>query len=174
MTAAPVLIGFDLATQVGWCAGDGAGNPSVGSFRLKATGADVGGYLIEAREYYRILLTRFRPAACIYEAPVTMPNQTPEVTTKLHALPGVLEMECVEAGVPVHKVYPVTIKKRVTGNGGSPKPLVLARVKALGLNPANKDEADAVGAWLCGVEHYSPHWPAWAERLRRAEDGFLA
>lgn len=171
--ADPVLIGFDLATQVGWCAGDGSRSPVVDSFRLKATGNDVGAYLLEAREYYRILLNRFRPAACIYEAPVTMPNQTPEVTTKLHALPGVLEMECVEAGVPVTKVYPVTIKKRVTGSGGSPKPLVFARVKALGLDPKNKDEADAVGAWLCGVAHYSEHWPKWADRLRRAEDGFL-
>lgn len=169
----PVLIGFDLATQVGWCAGAASRDPAVGSFRLPATGNDVGAYLLDAREFYRILLRRFSPLACIYEAPVTMPNQTPEVTTKLHALPGVLEMECKEAGIPVKKVYPVTIKKTVTGHGGSPKPLVFSRVAALGLKPANKDEADAVGAWLCGVQHYSEHWPAWAERLRRAEDGFL-
>ena len=170
MNAPPVLIGFDLATQVGWCAGDGSRSPVVDSFCLRATGADVGAYLLEAREYYRILLRRFQPSACIYEAPVTMPNQTPEVTTKLHALPGVLEMECIEAGVPVHKVYPVTLKKRVTGSGRSEKGAVMAAVRRAGMTPKNKDESDAAGAWLCGLHHYSPDlWPAWERRLRGAE-----
>jgi Holliday junction resolvasome RuvABC endonuclease subunit len=166
----PVLVGFDLATQVGWCAGDGSRLPVVDSFRLSATGADVGTYLLEARGYFRILLDRFEPAAVIYEAPVTMPNQTPEVTTKLHALPGVLEMECVERGVPRFKVYPVTIKKCVTGSGDAPKALVLATAKAAGVSAKNKDEADAFGAWLHALRHYSPDlWPTWQGRLQGAD-----
>lgn len=165
------IIGFDLATQVGWCAGEGSRLPVVDSFRLGATGADVGSYLLEARAYYRLLLDRFGPSAVIYEAPLTMPNQTPEVTTKLHALPGVLEMECVERGVPVHKVYPVSIKSKIAGSGRAQKGEVMAAVKQAGMSPKNKDESDACGAWLCGVHHYAPAlWPRWEARLRGLPD----
>lgn len=166
----PIGIGFDLATQVGWCAGDGTRLPVVDSFRMAATGQDVGRYLLEARDYYRLLLARFRPSWVVYEAPVTMPNQTPEVTTKLHALPGVLEMECVERRIPISKVYPVTLKKRVTGSGRSEKGAVMAAVRRAGLKPKNKDESDAVGAFLCGIHHYSPDlWPEWDRRLIGAD-----
>lgn len=159
-------IGFDLATQVGWCAGDGSRLPVVDSFKMPATGQDVGRYLLEARDYYRLLLVRFRPTWVVYEAPVSMPNQTPEVTTKLHALPGVLEMECVERQIPIHKIYPATIKMRVGGSGRAEKGAVMAAVRRAGMKPKNKDESDACGAWLCGVRHYSPDlWPAWDQKL---------
>lgn len=170
--ARPVILGLDLATQVGWCAGDGASLPVSDSFRLPATGSDVGSYLIDARTYYRILLDRFRPVHVVYEAPVTTPNMTPEVTTKLHALPGVLEMECVERGIIADKVYPVSIKLRIAGSGRADKKEVMAAVRRAGMKPKNTDESDACGAWLCGVREYSPDlWPAWADRLKG--QGFL-
>lgn len=168
--ASPVLIGFDLATQVGWCAGTGDRLPVVDSFRMAATGADVGSYLLEARTYFRLLLDRFDPSAVVYEAPVTMPNQTPEVTTKLHALPGVLEMECVERGIKPSKVYPMTLKAKIGGSGRASKDDVMASVRRAGMTPKNKDESDAAAVWLCAVQHYSPAtWPMWEARLKGLE-----
>lgn len=172
MTAPPVLIGFDLATQVGWCAGDGSRLPVVDSFVLPSTGSNVGRYLLDARAYFRILLDRFQPSLVIMEAPIRT-NRTDGTTIKLHGLGCVLEMECEERGIEPKQVYPVTSKKRLAGHGHAKKPAMILAARNLGLPVKNADEADAVGAWLCGVEHYSEHWPAWAERLRRAEDGFL-
>jgi Holliday junction resolvasome RuvABC endonuclease subunit len=168
LTAPPVLIGFDLATQVGWCAGDGSRSLVVGSFRLPATGANVGAYLLEARTFFRIVLQRFRPAHVVYEAPVRVENQALQI--KLHGLPGILEMECVERGITVAMVYPSTIKAKLAGHGHAKKPAMILAARRLCPNIENADEADAVGAWLCGLTHYSPDlWPAWERRLRGAE-----
>lgn len=165
--ASPVLIGFDLATRVGYCAGTGDRLPVVDSFVLPATGADVGRYLLESRGYFRLLLDRFGPSVVVYEAPVTTPQMTPEVTTKLHALPGVLEMECVERGLKVQKVYPSTLKARIGGGGRSSKEDVMAAVRRAGMTPKNKDESDAAAVWLCAVQHYNPAtWPMWEARIK--------
>lgn len=167
--ARPVILGLDLATQVGFCGGDGASLPASGSFRLPATGPDLGWYGDEARTYFRILLDRFRPQVVLYESPVTMPNQNPDVTTKLHALPMVLEMVVRDRdrSIEVVKVYPSTIKSKIGGHGKCDKAEVMAAVRRAGMKPKNKDESDACGAWLCGVREYSPDlWPAWADRLK--------
>jgi Holliday junction resolvasome RuvABC endonuclease subunit len=166
-----VLMGFDNASRVGWCAGDASRLPAFGSFQLPVTGKDVGTYLLEARAFYRILLDRFRPGVCVYEAPVRVENQALQV--KLHGLPGILEMECVERGIPVVMAYPATLKKALAGHGGAKKPAMMLAARRLGLAVENHDEADAVAAWLVGVEHYSPRWPDWSARLKRADDGFL-
>lgn len=164
-----IILGLDLATQVGWCAGGGQSLPMSGSFRLPATGSDLGRYGVEARTYFRILLERFRPQVVLYEAPVTMPNQNPDVTTKLHALPMILEMGVLDfdSSIDVVKVYPSTIKSRIAGSGRAGKEEVMAAVRRAGMKPKNKDESDACGAWLCGVREYSPNlWATWADRLK--------
>lgn len=172
--ADPVLIGFDNASRVGWCAGDGSRTPAFGSFQLPVTGKDnVGAFLLEARAFYRILLDRFQPSVVVMEAPIRT-THTDGTTLKLHGLCCVLEMECVERGITPKQVYPVTSKKRLAGHGHAKKPAMILAARGVGVPVENADEADAVAAWLCGIEHYSDHWPAWAERLRRAEDGFLA
>lgn len=164
-----VIIGFDLATNVGWCSGDGSRLPAVDSFRLPSTGSDVGSYLLEARGYFRALLDRFQPEHIVYEAPVRVENQALQI--KLHGLPGILEMECVERGITPAMVYPSTIKARLAGHGHAKKPaMILAANNFLGRRVKTHDEADALGAWLCGVHHYAPAlWPRWEARLRGLE-----
>ena len=167
MTAPPVILDLDLATQVGWCAGDGTSQPVVDSFRLPATGGDLGRFGHEARAYFRILLTRFQPDLVVYEAPVSMSNQTPEVTTKLHAMPLLLELTMMDLGLKADPVmvYPVTIKKRLSGNGRAKKPEMLRAATELGFAPKNFDEADACGAWLCGLHEQSPRLASRWDRL---------
>ena len=167
--ARPVILGLDLATQVGWCAGDGGSLPVSDSFRIPATGSDLGWYGDEARTYFRILLERFRPQVVLYESPITMPNQNPDVTTKLHAMPMLTEMAVrdFDRSIEVRKVYPVTIKAQVAGSGRAGKEEVMAAVRRAGMKPKNKDESDACGAWLCGVREYSPAlWAMWSARLK--------
>ena len=162
----PVVLGFDNASRVGWCAGDASRLPAFGSFQLPVTGKDVGTYLLEARAFYRILLDRFRPGVVVYEAPVRVENAALQV--KLHGLPGILEMECVERGIRVAMAYPATLKKALAGHGQAKKPAMIVAARRLGVDVQNHDEADAVAAWLVGVEHYSSRWPEWEERLRRS------
>jgi len=168
-----VILAFDLATNTGWCAGRGETDPVVGHFRLRPTGDDVGRFLIEGRDYFTILMRRFSPDVCLFEAPILGSVVTTAVTRKLHGLAGMLEVVCADSGVRCVEVHPGTAKKRLTGSGRAKKPQMILAGRALGLAIETEDEADALACWLCGVEHYSPHWPAWAERLRRADDGFL-
>jgi len=152
-----------------------AANPPEGTVRSlfvsmleELDGRNVGAYLLEARTFFRIILQRFRPAHVVYEAPVRVQNQALQI--KLHGLPGILEMECVERGVKPDMVYPSTIKARLAGHGHAKKPAMIVAARGLVPTIDNADEADALGAWLCGLHHYSPDlWPAWERRLRGAD-----
>lgn len=167
------ILAFDLATNTGWVAGDGSRDPVFGHFRLPATGNDVGRFLCEARAFFAVLIDRFAPDVVIFEMPIMGLVMTPAVSRKLHGLAGVLEMLCHDRGIDCREVPPATAKKRLTGSGRAKKPQMILAGRALGLAIETEDEADALACWLCGVEHYSDHWPAWAERLKRGEDGFL-
>ena len=167
------ILAFDLATNTGWVAGDGARVPEIGHFRLPATGSDVGRFLCEGRTYFKILIARFQPDMIGFEMPIMGMVMTPAVSRKLHGLAGVLEMCCRDHGIECREVPPATAKKRLTGSGRAKKPAMILAARRLGLPVETEDEADGAAVWLVMIEHYSENWPAWAERLKRADDGLL-
>jgi len=160
------LLAFDLATNTGWAAGDGSKLPVIGHFRLPATGHDVGRFLITARDFYGVLITRFNPDLVLFEMPVLGTVVTVAVTRKLHGMAGQLEVVCHDRGVPCREVAPATAKKQLTGSGRAKKPQMIIAARSLGLKIETEDEADAVAVWLCGVRHYSPDlWAEWDQKL---------
>lgn len=165
------VLAFDLATNTGWVAGDGASRPVVGHFRLPQTGNDVGAFLCAARDYFGVLIDRFQPDAIVFEAPI-LPAQGVKLDTtrKLHGMSGMLEVVCRDRGVPCSEVANSTAKKRLTGSGRAKKPDMLQAARRLGLTIETEDEADALAVWLCAVQHYNPAtWPMWEARLKGLE-----
>lgn len=159
----PVLLGFDLATNTGWTAGDGEALPVVGHYRLRT--GDVGPFLHEARSYYRILLDRFRPDAVYFECPLLGAVVTLAVTRKLHGLAGVLELECLDRGIDCCEVPAARAKKMLTGNGHAKKPEMVRAARDMGLTIETEDEADSAAVWLCGLHEQSPRLASRWDRL---------
>jgi hypothetical protein len=87
-------------------------------------------------------------------------TDTPMVLRKIYGMGTHLEFFCRRRGIECSEVTLQAIKKEVTGNHMAPKEDVVAVARKCGLDlptgPAAKDAADAWGAWLLGLRHYSP------------------
>jgi crossover junction endodeoxyribonuclease RuvC len=151
-------LALDLATCTGFCHGpaDTGEVPTLGHVLLPKTGEDVGRFLIAWEEWLTAKVRELEPSLIIFEAPILAGMATPHVTRKLHALPGVTEMVAVRAGVECAELYPVTVKKALTGSGHADKAEMVRACRAYGFNPKNSDEADAFGLWLAALRIRHP------------------
>lgn len=163
---------LDLATCTGFCVGEPDERPTLGHKRLRSTGSDVGSFLIEYEEWLSDRVREFTPGIIVMEAPILASGVTPHVTRKLHAQAGITEMVARRAGIECCEVYPVTIKKALTGSGRSKKPEMVAAARAYGFDPQVPDEADAFGIWLCALRLRHPthagRWDILNFQTRRA------
>lgn len=155
----PILT-LDLATCTGFCVGTPDQRPTLGHKRLRSTGEDVGSFLIEWDEWLSAKVAEVEPSVIVMEAPILAGSATPHVTRKLHALAGITEMVAVRANIECCEVYPVTVKKALTGSGRADKDQMLAACRTYGFTPVVSDEADAFGIWLHAVRlrHPSHAW----------------
>lgn len=151
-------LALDLATQTGFCFGpaDTGEVPTLGHVRLPKTGEDVGRFLIAWEEWLTAMVAKVEPTLLLFEAPILAGSATPHVTRKLHALAGVTEMVAIRAGVECCELYPVTVKKALTGSGRADKDEMIAACRAYGFDPQNADEADAFGLWLAALRIRHP------------------
>lgn len=151
----PILT-LDLATCTGFCVGEPDERPTLGHKRLRSTGTDVGAFLIEYEEWLIDRVREFTPSIIVMEAPILAAGTTPHVTRKLHAQAGITEMVAQRSGVECCEVYPVTVKKALTGSGRAKKPQMVAAAQQYGFSPGVPDEADAFGIWLHAVRLRHP------------------
>lgn len=151
-------LALDLATCTGFCFGpaDTGELPVIGHVRLPKTGEDVGAFLIAFEDWLTAKVRQVEPTLLLFEAPILATSATPHVTRKLHALAGITEMVAIRASVECCEVYPVTVKKALTGSGRADKDMMVRAARHYGLNPANPDEADAFGLWLHAVKTRHP------------------
>jgi len=169
-----MLLTLDLATLTGFChgAGDTGELPTIGSFRLPATGADVGRFLAAYRDWLTEKVSEVEPELVVMEAPILHSQTTITVTRKLQGLAGVTEMVITDLNrkyrdlglveIEVAEVATTSVKKALTGNGRAEKDDMIRAARHYGLNPACSDEADAFGVWLLTVRKRFPqaagHW----------------
>lgn len=153
-----MFLALDLATCTGFCFGqpDTGELPEIGHVRLPSTGEDVGSFLVAFEEWLTAKIREVEPALLLFEAPILASSATPHVTRKLHALAGITEMVAIRDSVECCEVYPVTVKKALTGSGKADKDQMVQAARAYSLNPANADEADAFGLWLHAVRMRFP------------------
>lgn len=165
-----MLLALDLATRTGACWGRGDQLPRLTHTQLPRTGNDVGAYLCAFEDWLRGLVSDVAPTMIVFEAPVLGRVATPDVTRKLHALAGVTEMVATRLGIDCREVYPVTVKKALTGSGKASKTDMIRHCRAFGLNPHTygkpgeeaSDEADAFGVWLVTIRaQFQEHAPRW-------------
>lgn len=188
------ILGADLGSRLcGWCAGDGAGVPQVGSWVMPVIGNstegwDYGMLLAALEEAFLGLVTRLPPLdGVVFEAPIHIPKgpsrpygDTLHKMRLLYPMGAFLEYLCgpTRCDIPCHEVMVAEIKSEVTGNPYAEKDDLVGVAEACGLNlpsgEARKDAADAWGAWLLGLRHYDPMRSAeWDSRIRAPRGGLL-
>jgi Holliday junction resolvasome RuvABC endonuclease subunit len=126
----------------------------------------VGPYLTQFEAWFDRKLDIVNPELVIFEGPVLGHSATVQVTRKLHALPGVVEMVCFKRHVQVAEAPPATIKKTLTGHGRADKDEMMEAARAYGLEITCSDEADAFGAWLAAVRRRRPQFADRWDALR--------
>lgn len=150
------ILFLDLATTTGWCEGIPGEKPTSGKLRLAPEGspsaAKHGGLLA----FLGTRLTTFRYRAVVYEAPRDprhMGNKTTmNVAMMLIGMTGVVEAICHQTGhhrVMTSDVH--AIRKHLLGyrpQAGDAKKEVIAKLRTLGFDPADDNEADAIAGWL--------------------------
>ncbi len=164
-----MISAFDIATRLtGWAAVNGSRGPVDTAVEIGPTGDDLGKLLVKFHEYLEIHFARFEPKAVVYEAPILVvkgrhqSGRTDKLLTvrKLYAMGAHLEFFCAMRGVPCHEVSLQEVKNEVTGNNYAKKDAMVAVARKVGLDlpkgPGIEDAADAWGAWLLGLRHYSP------------------
>lgn len=150
------ILFLDLATTMGWCEGVPGEKPTSGKLRLapegSATAAKHGGLLA----FLGTRLTAFRYRAVIYEAPRDPRHMGSKTTMStamlLIGMTGVVEAVAHQTGH--HRIMTSDvheIRKHLLGfrpQSGDAKIQVINKLRTLGFDPADDNEADAIAGWL--------------------------
>lgn len=181
-----MLLALDLATNTGWCAGDGSSDPELGTVRMPSTGEEIGPFGDFFERWLNIKLDELQPSMVMFEAPllpgakigddghlVKAPTSI-ATTRKLQGLAWSVEVQCHRRRLEVREVYGATVKKELSGSGRGQKPDMMAAARRCGLAPKSFDEADAFGVWLVGVRYYASKFrQRWDQRLYGPATGHL-
>lgn len=147
------LLCLDLATSLGWCAGDLDARPVFGTHRLPSTGQDVGRFLVAYDEWLRDCITLHDPARVVFEAPIIWSGKTAKDTArKLFGLASHTEFVCTQRSVRCSEGNLASVKKHLTGHGRASKDEMIAAARARGFDIRTEHEADAFGLFV-----YSAH-----------------
>lgn len=159
------ILTFDCATQTGWCAGDGADIPILGTVNMPSA-VEPGEFLDFWARWLERQLDEVKPRVVVFEAPI-LPRETSITTVrKLVGMAGVLEMLLTRRKIEHSECTTSQVKKYLTGDGKAEKPDMMRAAKKCGVMPKNYDEADAFGVWLLGVHYYArQHQPRWDKAM---------
>ena len=173
------ILALDLATQTGWCYGPaGSTSPRFGSFQLPKTGDDLGTFALAARKEFERFVVPGKVELVCFERPLFLLRSKTNANTamKLMGLAVILEMVCVERGVPVFTADQAAVKKHFVGRGNfgkSTKPYPMTVVcHDRGWETKNTDEADAAGIWDYTVHQACPDLAKNLDPLAMAAGGW--
>jgi crossover junction endodeoxyribonuclease RuvC len=156
------VLALDLASTMGFCEGMPGERPVSGSVRLGSPGASQGEIYDQFAQFLLPKLRAFRFGLIVAEAPVSprysKTNQkTTEMLLGLHAwqrgichMTGHYNMK-TESAQRVRKFLLGKMPAK-----GQAKVEVMAKVRALGFDPADDNEADAIALWLFTCNEVAP------------------
>jgi Holliday junction resolvasome RuvABC endonuclease subunit len=150
------ILALDLATVSGWAAGPPGSVPVSGSLRIGRKGSSLIRFLDAADVWLHDIIAVHRPTLLVIEAAFISPHRTSrDVAARLTTLSGLAQLQAFRAGLDESAICEASsteVAKFFTGHGrlgnsDEKKELVMRRCKALGWEPADYDEADALALW---------------------------
>lgn len=140
-----MILALDLARNLGWAAGTKAGIPACGTVKLIGEIATPGAGLAAACDTIADLITVHRPRLIIAERAVPPHRQTnAAIGYWLIGLVAVAQLVAWKRDVPIRLVGAATARAETIGNGRAKKNDVIAWAEALGWNPSDDHQADAL------------------------------
>lgn len=125
-----------------------------GFYDTRCNGAGMGAQMATARDFIATKLDLLRPAAMFSEAPIPVRGKTSfDVHRRLLGLQAIAAMAAHEANVFYETVPAVTVRKSLTGSGGSKKPDVIWWCRRLGWEPRDNNAADALAVLWWAVPY---------------------
>lgn len=156
------ILFLDLATQMGFCEGEPGERPVSGSVRLAPEGsrpaAIFGGLLAFLGE--RMTAIRYR--CVVFEAPMDPRHMKTNINTArmLIGLPAIAEAVAYQTGhYGIREASVHDVRKHLLGARpakGEAKGAVIARLRSMGFDPVDDNEADAIAGWLYAAAVIAP------------------
>lgn len=112
---------LDLATSTGFAVGDAAGVQDHGSFKLPATGGDIGLFLHHYRTWLSAALSRWVPDEIVFEMPILGKGMALPVLRKLYGLCGLTELIAQDRNVKCGEANLIDIRRHFIGCCRAPK-----------------------------------------------------
>ncbi len=141
-----MIIGLDLAENLGYCVLDDAGPRILAAGRRRLARRDPNERLLALRDFIHALLERFGHHGDMVLEDVFLPSKTSRRTPiALGELRGVARLCAVEVGMPVHFYPPARVKMAVVGSGRATKSDMIALINSEFRRSVSDDnEADAI------------------------------
>lgn len=144
------LLALDHGGRTGWCAGDGARLPAIGSRLNPHAGSPdaLEALYLDHERWLEGLILDFKPRVVAFEAPISVPGtgvKSLRVTIGLAAITG---LTCYRRTVVIREVTVAQTKQALAGRGNATKDQMVAAARAYGYPVKFPDEADAFAVWL--------------------------
>lgn len=146
-----MILALDIALKTGFAYG-AEGQVTFGTRDFTGLAKDNAVRGRRFRHWLCELMTEIEPQKLVIEAPVYFSGQRGGATALLHGLAWEAHRAAELRGIPRKEVYPVSIKKFITGNARAKKPEVMRAVMNRGYQITNDNEADAVALLLLQME----------------------
>lgn len=143
-----MILALDISLKTGFSYGTGADDIRFGTRDFTQIQKDNAVRGRRFRHWLCELMTEIEPTELVIEKPVRFAGARQGATDLLHGFAWEAHRAAELRGIPRNEVYPVTIKKFITGNGRAKKPEVMQSVIERGYKITNDNEADAVALLL--------------------------
>jgi hypothetical protein len=149
------ILCLDLATQMGWAEGEPGEKPTSGTHRLAHVGASPAAVQGGLLAWLGARLTTFKYRMVIYEAPLDPRWQkqprSERTARMLIGLCGITEAVAHQTGHRIMEANVQDVRKHLLGARpptGEGKAMVMQRLRILGHEYRDDNEADALALWL--------------------------
>lgn len=148
------VIFLDLATQMGWCEGVPGEKPTSGTVRLASPGSPPSAVFGGLVAFLAARLTTFKYRMVVYEAPMDPRHMKTNINTArmLIGMPAIVEGLCDQTGhyriaeASVNDVRKHLLNMRPAKDQA--KAAVISKLRTMGFDPSDDNEADAIAGWL--------------------------
>ena len=157
----PPIMALDLASVSGWAVGIPGGTPISGAIRFASVGASHEAVFAGALKWMSEKCATHQPAVVVWEAPLATSFRRGQsninTTTLLYGLPAVIGAVAYLRGIyDIRKASTRDVRMHFIGQnpkGHIGKKLVLRQCRAMGWNPTDDNEADALATWhfMCAL-----------------------